>query len=168
MPEYPAPTTCALPVAGLLAESAAAARRYARNQNVVTDLKVGDGCAGFDNGADRLMTEDGACLHRGHIALEDMQVGAANGGGVDLDDSVGRRLDGRVGDGVPRALSGTVVYECFHGRFLFRKLPTDWAGDTSPIYSLFLAAASLEGRKSHEFQDIRLRTASGPCLIRGP
>ena len=41
------------------------------------------------DGADRLVAEDPAVGHRGHVALEDVQVGAADRDGVDPDDGVG-------------------------------------------------------------------------------
>jgi hypothetical protein len=112
--ENPATPASALAVTGFLAEAAAAAGRDARNEDVVADLEVDHGGAGLDDRADGLVTEDGARLYRGHIALEDVQVGAADRGSVDLDDRVGRRLDGRVGDGVPGALSGTVIDQSLH------------------------------------------------------
>src|SRR5450759_5655224 len=167
MAEDPATTAGALAVAGLLAESAATTRRDARNQDVVADLKVGDGRAGLDNGADRLMAEDGAYLHLRHVALEDMQVGTANRGRVDLDDGVGRQLDGRVGDRVPGALPGTVINECSHVDFL-SCLRKDWAGVTSPISSLFLTAASFECRRASGFRDSSTRSASRAAGFRRP
>jgi hypothetical protein len=59
------------------------------------------GVAGLDDGAHRLVAEDRARLNLGHVALEDVQVGAADRGRVDADDRVRRLLDRRVGDLVP-------------------------------------------------------------------
>jgi hypothetical protein len=117
--EDPATAACALAIAGLLAEPAAAARGDAGNQDVVSDLKLGDAGACLDNGAHRFVAEDGPWLARRHVTFEDVKVASANRGGVDLDDGVGRRLDGRVGYGVPGPLSGPVIDECSHGGYLF-------------------------------------------------
>src|ERR1700686_2122007 len=117
--EDPSTAACALAVAGLLADPAAATRGDAGNQDVVADLEVGDAGTGLDNCAHSLVTKNRARLYGRHIALEEVKVGAADGGGVDLDDGVGRRLNGRVGYGVPGPESGSVIDECFHGVFLF-------------------------------------------------
>src|ERR1700674_2566229 len=45
---------------------------------------------------------------------------------------------------------------------------TDWAGGTSPIYSLFPAAHSLEGRTTCDLKDRRPRPASRPADSDGP
>ena len=50
--------------------------------------------------AHELVAEDVAALHGGHEAVVEMQVGAADGAGGDLDDGVARMLDLRVGDRV--------------------------------------------------------------------
>src|SRR5687768_18189223 len=42
---------------------------------------------------DRFVAEDRARLHRGDVALEDVQVGPADRGGVDPNDHVRRLLD---------------------------------------------------------------------------
>ena len=54
-------------------------------------------------------------VHLGHVALEDVQVGAADRHGVDADDGIGVVDDRRVGDLLPVGLTGTVVDECVHG-----------------------------------------------------
>ena len=54
----------------------------------------------------------------GHIALEDVQIRAADGDGVDPHDGVGGVLDGGVRDLLPGGLPGAVEDEAFHGRFL--------------------------------------------------
>ena len=53
------------------------------------------------DGADGLVAEDPAAGDLGRVAFEDVQVGPADGGGVDADDGVGRVLDHRVGDVLP-------------------------------------------------------------------
>ena len=75
------------------------------------------GHAGADrlDGADRLMPEDGAGRGLRDVALEDVQVAAADRRGVDPHDGVGRIDDAGIGDGVPAALAGAVIDECLHG-----------------------------------------------------
>ena len=59
--------------------------------------------------------EDRARTHLGHVALEDVQVRAADGDGVDPDDRVGGVLDAGVRDLLPGGLPGAVEDEAFHG-----------------------------------------------------
>ena len=68
----------------------------------------------LDDGADALVTEDAAVRHRWDVTLQDVQVGAADRGGVDLHDHIGRLLDGGVGHGLPRLLARSVVHERLH------------------------------------------------------
>jgi len=60
------------------------------------------------------VAEDAAIRDGGHIAMQNVQVGAADRGGVNLDHDVGRFPDGRIGDVFPRLLARSVVYEGFH------------------------------------------------------
>src|ERR1019366_6433565 len=60
--------------------------------------------------------EDAAYGHLGNIALQDVQVGPADGGRVHLDNDVRWTLDDWIRNLLPRLLSGTFVYECLHGR----------------------------------------------------
>jgi hypothetical protein len=60
------------------------------------------------------VAEDAAVGDGGHVTVQDVQVGAADGGGVDLDYDVGRFPDGCIGDVFPRLLARSVVYEGFH------------------------------------------------------
>ena len=71
------------------------------------------GAHGFD-GADGFVAEDAAVDDRGDVALEDVEVGAADGGGVDADDGVGVVDEDGVGDLFPGLLTGSVVHECLH------------------------------------------------------
>ena len=96
MAEDPATATGALAVVAFLAESAAATRGDARDQDVVSNLKVGDGRARLDDGADGLVAEDGTGLNRRDVALEDVEVAAADRRKIDLDDRVSRELNRRV------------------------------------------------------------------------
>ena len=99
--EDPAAATGAEAVVALLAEAAAPARADARDEHAVADGDRRDGRADLDDGADRLVAENRSRLHLGHVALEDVQVGAADRRRVDPDDRVGRLDDRRVGDGLP-------------------------------------------------------------------
>ena len=54
-------------------------------------------------------------MHRGHVALEDVQVGSADGGRVDPHDDIAVVEDLRVSYFFPGLLPGTVVDEGSHG-----------------------------------------------------
>src|SRR4029077_1651885 len=69
----------------------------------------------LDDRADGLVTEDRARLDLGDVALEDVEVCAADRGRVDADDCVGWILNGRVGLLFPSAKPRPVVDECLHG-----------------------------------------------------
>ena len=81
-------------------------------------LTVLDAGADRLDGADGLVAEDAAVGHRGDVALEDVQVGAADRDGVDPHDRVGVVDDDRRGDLLPRLLPGAVVHDCAHGSSL--------------------------------------------------
>jgi hypothetical protein len=94
---------------------ALAARRDARDEHVVAGVERGHaGADGLDD-AHALVPEDAARRAARHIALEDVQVGAADGRLADLDDGVARRLDLGLGMVFERFEAGAPVYECFHG-----------------------------------------------------
>ena len=97
-----------------LARPAAPARGDRGHEHPVALLQRRDRGAGLDHRADRFMAEDAALGHRGHVALEDVQVGAADRRRLDLDDHVGRVLDARIVDVVPGPLPRTAEYECLH------------------------------------------------------
>ena len=56
-----------------------------------------DRLADLGDGADRLVPKDAAVGDRGHVTMENVQVGAAYGGGVDPDHDVGRFGDAASG-----------------------------------------------------------------------
>jgi trimethylamine:corrinoid methyltransferase-like protein len=60
------------------------------------------------------MAQGAPLLAGGHVALEDVQVGAADGGGVDLDDRVAGMLQLGVRLGLPLLAVGSVVDERLH------------------------------------------------------
>jgi hypothetical protein len=76
------------------------------------------GLARLDNRAHSLVAEHGSRLAGGHVALEDVQVRAADRGRVDLHNRVSRVLDPGVWHLLPGTLPGTLVDERFHGRLL--------------------------------------------------
>ena len=117
VPEDPADAADGLAVRGhvALAVLAPSAARDGRHQDPVADLERADGVADRRDRADRLVAEDAALGHGRDVTGQDVQVGAADGGGVDAYDDVGRVLDRCVGDVVPGLLPGAVVDECLHG-----------------------------------------------------
>ena len=62
---------------------------------------------------DTVVPEDPAVGHRGHVALEDVQVGAADRGGH-RDDHIGRVDDPRIRHLLPRLSARSVVDESLH------------------------------------------------------
>ena len=113
--EDPATAGQALAVAALLAVAAAPARAHARHEHAIAGRDGRDACADLLDGADGLVTQDRSSRGLGHVALEDVQVGAADRRGVDPHDDVGRVDDRRVSDRVPAPLTGAVVDESLHG-----------------------------------------------------
>ena len=83
------------------AVGAYAARADAGDDDAVADREVAHRRADLEDGADALVPEDPALGHSGHVALEDVQVGAADRGRVDPDDGVGGIDELGVGDLVP-------------------------------------------------------------------
>ena len=84
------------------------------DEHAVAHAESLDRVADRSNGADRLVAEDAAVRDGGHVTVQDVQVGAADRGGVDLGSGVGESPDGRIGDVFPRLLARSVVYEGFH------------------------------------------------------
>ena len=85
------------------------------HDDAVALLQLLDVLADLDDHAHRLVAEDVARLHRRHVAVVEVQVGAADAGGRDLDDRVARVLDLRVGDGVDADVALAVPAEGSHG-----------------------------------------------------
>ena len=80
----------------LLAEPALTAANGEGDDDPVTDLEVRDLGPEFDHLAHVLMTEDVAAFHGRLVAVQQMEVGAADGAGGDLDDRVAGMLDLRI------------------------------------------------------------------------
>ena len=74
--------------------------------------------------ADALVAEDAAGRAGGDVALQDVQVRAADGGLERFDDGVAGRLDLRLGPVFERLFAGTLVDESFHGWLRSRALLT--------------------------------------------
>src|SRR5581483_12051058 len=117
--EDPAAAAAAEAVAGLLAEAAAPAGADTRDKHALAFEQRGDCRAGGDDHADSLVAEDRARRHLGDVALEDVQVGAADRRAADADDRVGRRLDRRVRHELPGLLARAVIDERLHRVSLF-------------------------------------------------
>ena len=84
--EDPAAAAEALAVAAFAAEPAGPAGAHAGHEDPVADLhRLDPGADGVD-GADGLVAEDPPVGDGGDVALEDVQIGAADRGGVDADD----------------------------------------------------------------------------------
>jgi hypothetical protein len=99
----------ALPVATLAAEPARAARGYARHEDTVALPDGPDAVADLLDSPDGLVTEDPAGQNGRHIAFKDVQVRAADRGGVHADDSVSVVGDLRVPHILPGLLAWPVV-----------------------------------------------------------
>src|SRR5580693_6683966 len=138
--EDPAAAGQALPVAGRTAVLACPARADAGDQHAVAGRERADAVADLVDGADRLVAQDPAVAHLRQVALEDVQVGTADGGRVDLHDDVTVIGDLRVGHLVPGLVPGTVVNEGSHGCLHI-------AGYVL-LPSLLVSAAAGQGRRS--------------------
>jgi hypothetical protein len=83
----------------------------------VADLQLLVRGADLDHFAHELVAHDVALLHARHEAVEEVQVGAADGAGRDLDDGVAAVLDLRVRDGVAADVLLAVPAKCLHAQF---------------------------------------------------
>ena len=71
-------------------------------------------CADLDDLAHELMAEDVAALHRRDEAVEQVQVGAADGGEGDLDDRVARIQDLRIRNPLDAHVVRAIPAQSFH------------------------------------------------------
>src|SRR6266699_971502 len=113
--EDPAPAAQALPVTSFAAEPAGPAGADAGDQHPVTRPQPAHAVADLLDGPDRLVAEDPALRHRGHVSLEDVQVGPADRDRVDPDDHVAVVGDLGIRRLFPGLVAGTVVNESSHG-----------------------------------------------------
>src|SRR5690606_4493218 len=111
-------------VEALQAVAAPAARADAREDHAVADVQLGNTASYLGDLADALMPEDAPRLDLRRVALQDVQVGAADRRGDHPDDDVGRMLDHRVGNLIPALPAGPVVDERLHGGPPFAPEPT--------------------------------------------
>jgi hypothetical protein len=110
--EHPLPAVFAL-----------AASADAGDQHPVARLERRDGGSDAVDDADPFVPQDAARFAAGQIALEDVQIGAADGRPCDLDDRIRRRLDFWLRMVFPALLARAVIDERLHrGPFVLRRL----------------------------------------------
>jgi hypothetical protein len=107
--EDPAPASKTLAIAALAAEAARPAGGDARDQHLVAGGDRLDPGTNLFDGPHRLVTENPPFLHRRHVTFEYVEVGAADGDGVDTHDGIGVVDDHRLGDLVPGLLGRSVI-----------------------------------------------------------
>ena len=98
----------------LLAEPAAPACDGEWHQNAVARIQVLHLGAEFDDLAHELVAEDVALLHRGNVAVVEMKIRAADGGGGDLNNGVTRVQDLGVRDIFNANVAASPPAKCFH------------------------------------------------------
>src|SRR5580693_4561870 len=138
--EDPAAGAQALPVAAFAAEPAGPAGADAGDQHAVTVRQRPHAGAGLDDGPDGLVAEDPALADRGDIALENVQVGTADGGRVDPDDDIVIAGDLWVWYLFPGLLARTVVNDGSHDCLLLRS--------SASGTSLVIGVGAGQGRRS--------------------
>jgi hypothetical protein len=126
VPEDPAAAAQALAVLARAAEAAAAAGGDARQQHPVALTDRADARPGLQDRTDGLVAEDPARGDLGHVALEDVQVGAADGDGVHPHDRVGVVDELGVGNLFPPLVPWAVVDDGSHG------VPPSWMQRVHP------------------------------------
>ncbi|MPL80469.1 hypothetical protein SDC9_26369 [bioreactor metagenome] len=104
----------AMGIEAALAVRAFAAGGDAGDQHRVAGLEVHHRVADLLDDADALVAKRAARRHGGHVAFQDVQVGAADRGLADLHDHVGRFLDRRFVFLDPVLLAGALEHQCFH------------------------------------------------------
>ena len=102
-------------VHALAAELAAAAGRYAGDQDPVAWFESSDPGAHGINNAHPFVAQNGSRLAGGHVAFENMQVRAANRGSGDPDDGVGGRNNHGFGPFFQFFLVRAVINKSLHG-----------------------------------------------------
>ncbi|UUZ58445.1 hypothetical protein LP418_20010 [Nocardioides sp. B-3] len=101
--EDPADSTERLAVRGKARQTVVAGHALAdaRDDDPVADLDPGAARADLGDDADPFVAEDSALLHCGNVPLENVQIGTADGGALDLDYRVRRFHDHRLRDFIP-------------------------------------------------------------------
>jgi hypothetical protein len=106
----------------LVAEEALAAGDDEGHHHTVALLEPLYARPGLHHDPHEFMAEDVACFGGRNLAAIEVQVGAADGGGSDLQDDVVGFLDDGVGDRFDPHVMGGMVEQCAHGLLL------EWAG----------------------------------------
>jgi hypothetical protein len=114
--ENPAAPTQALPVPSLATKAARAASGDAGDEHAVARDDLLHARADRLDGADRLVAQDAPVRDLGYVALQDVQVGAANRHRIHAHDHVRIGTDLRLGDVLPRLAPRPVIHECLHRR----------------------------------------------------
>src|SRR5690606_1688828 len=128
----------AVRIQAAVAVAARAAGADARNDDPVADVDVRDGGAHLGHRADALVAQNAARGDRRDVALEDVQIGAADRGRVHPHEGVRGLEDLRIGDRIPRLLARAVIHQRFHVALLARPrgktgaLPLLYRGWTAP------------------------------------
>ena len=79
-------------------------------------MKFGDARSHLLDYADTLVPENAAIGHRGEIALQNVQIGSANGGSGDAHDGISGALDSGARFVLPRTLTRAMIDQSFHRR----------------------------------------------------
>jgi hypothetical protein len=112
-------------VHALLAVTAPPARGYARNQNVIANLEVGNVRANLVDDSDTFVPQDTAGYDGGYITFQDMQIRSANSRLCDFDNGIGRYLEDWLWLVFQSAFAWAMVYECLHWGLPFRLIRSD-------------------------------------------
>jgi len=91
------------------AEIASSARSDTRDEDAIAGDEGRYRGPNVGHHADALVPEGATLLHRRHIALQDVKVGAANGASRDAHNRIGRVLEHRTGSFFPGATAGTAI-----------------------------------------------------------
>ena len=97
------------------AEEAVTTGQVERHDDAIADLELRMALADLDDLAHRFMAEHVAAFHGRHVAVHEMEVGAADRAGGDPDDDVAIVLDARIIDAVAAYVAFSVPAERFHG-----------------------------------------------------
>ncbi len=97
-----------------LTEEAAAARNRERQDHTISYLELPVFLPDLHHLAHELVPQDVARLHRRDEAIEEMEIGAADGGRGDFDDGVARIQDLRIGYALDAHVVRCMPYQRFH------------------------------------------------------
>ena len=120
--EDPAAAVEAVRVHRLLAVLTLAAGTDTGDDHPVANLEADHRVADLVDDPHALVTEDAAVRDGGHVALQDMEVRAADRRRCELHNDVGRRLDRGLRDFLAGTPTRAVVHECFRFAFTPRSM----------------------------------------------